>query len=280
MATSITIKENETLAILNELKKRGRATSFDLADATGINRDRVKLIMQRAIIPTYPEATSEPRHGYFWTEQKKAPIPAVERYAEPKNSEGYMDTTASRAIKNVSRDEYTPGDIWVLREYQGGREPLFLVLACDSKTKSVCGWNVMPIDQWFNEFTDVPVTIKGKPHYVRPSRITSRRSQQLERSRDAISDKELLQIKMKLAVFLGVQTGEKIVEKTVEVPVEVTKEVPVVKEVRVEVPDEKSKKKIDELKQAVEDLETELELANQRADIWEKAFVTACGKGV
>lgn len=50
MASSITIKENETLAILNELKKRGQATSFDLADATGINRDRVKLIMQRASI--------------------------------------------------------------------------------------------------------------------------------------------------------------------------------------------------------------------------------------
>lgn len=276
MATSIVIKENETLAVLNELKKRGHATSIDLSNATGIKRDRVKLIMQRAIMPTYPEATSQPRQGYFWTEQEKVPVPAVERYAEPKNSEGYMDTTASKAIRNVSRDEYTPGDVWVLREYMSGREPLFLVLAHDSKSKSVCGWNVMPIDQWFNEFIDVPLTIKGKSYYVRPSRISSRRSQQLERSRDAISDKELQQIKMKLAVFLGVQTGERVVEKTVEVPVEKIVE----KEVRVEVPDEKSKRKIDDLQQAVTDLETELELATQRANIWEKAFMTACGKGV
>ena len=272
--------ENDCQKILNALKKRGHATSYDLSDDTGINRTKVKTIMQKAIIPTYPEASSEPRRGYFWKEQPKPVAPEVkkpERYAEPRNSEGYMDPTASAAIKNMPNGKYVPGDIWSTSEYVANGESLFLILAEDSKGKALIGLPVIPVDQWYNEWTDVTVNIKGRIYYVRTTRIGWKRERVMSRSRETVPHKDFEQIKMKVATYLGLQTVEveKIVEKEVEVPVEVEKIVE--KEVIVEGTSEKAKHKIEELEQAVDDLEAELELANQRGDIWEKAFTTAFG---
>lgn len=264
-------QRNKDIAVITEtLKTLGHATSFDISDLTGINRNRVKALMKACVMVQNPGCVkSVHSKGYFWdgpTDEPKKEETKPERYPDTHNHEGYPDPTMAKAMRNAMSD-YTPGEVWVYKDYNG-EEKLYLILG--SIKGSVTGLMVNEIDGWFDEQEDVSISVKGKLYYVEPCRILSKPSRILNRSRDTISDLEMTAIRKKIAEFLGVQTKEriveveKIVEKEVKVPVEVVKtvETPVV---------------IDRDDPMVPKLKAELELAKQAADIWEKAFYAVTG---
>lgn len=264
-------QRNKDIAVITEtLKTLGHATSFDIADLTGISRNRVKALMKACVMVQNPGCVrSVHSKGYFWdgpAEEPKKEETKPERYPDTHNHEGYPDPTMAKAMRNAMSD-YTPGEVWVYKDYNG-EEKLYLVLG--SIKGSVTGLMVNEVDGWFDEQEDVSISVKGKVHYVEPCRILSKPSRILNRSRDTISDLEMTAIRKKIAEFLGIRTKErvveveKVVEKEVKVPVEVVKEVGVVKEIPV-------------ADDRVKDLEMQLALAQQRADIWEKAFNAVTG---
>lgn len=283
-------RNKDIAAITETLKTLGHATSFDIADLTGINRNRVKDLMKAYVMVQNPGCVKAVHSkGYFWEgpveEPKKEPKP--ERYPDTHNHEGYPDPTMARAMRNVVNSEYTPGEVWVYKDYNG-EERLYLILG--SIKGSVTGLKVNDVDGWYDEKEDVSISVKGKPYYVEPCRILSKPSRILDRSRDTVSDLDMAAIRKKIAEFLGVQTKErvveveKVVEKEVKVPVEVevVKEIPVPDESsRAEVTAEVERKFRNEIAVLEENLynaEHDVEMALKEADIWKKAFyAVTCG---
>lgn len=283
-------RDKDVAVITDTLKTLGHASSFDIAELTGIDRNRVKHLIQRFVSAQNPGCIkSVHSKGYIWEgpteEPKKEEKP--ERYPDTHNSEGYPDPVAFRAIRNTV-SEYAPGEVWVHKDF-AGEEKLFLVLG--SRNGSVTGLNVQEIDGWFDENYDISVSVKSKLYYVDPRRITSKPARSFTRSRDTLSMATLVAIHKKICEFLGIKqttvVKEKIVEKPVEVekivekPVEVIKEVPVpVKASRADVEADVSRKfeaRIAELEAKLYATEHDVELAAQRADIWEEAFRAVTG---
>lgn len=286
-------KRNENInKIVEALKVMGHATSNELSDLTGIDRDVVKHLFHTHIKTMYPDnIVSYPRKGYEWMETKNPPeIKAAELKTEPtdkygpnKNSEGYSDPTASKAIKNVEKSERInsfkevhleqPGEIW---EYENGYynatsrvDTMLLVLT--SSGNSVCGLDVRLVDERYNKEYCAPINLKGKMYYVDCRRIFSKPAKSLDCRKAWLAEEAFKEIKTQIATCLGLEPV--VIEKTVEVPVEKvvekTVEVPVEKivEKKVEVP-----VMVDRDDSDVRALKRELAMAEQRAEIWEKAF--------
>lgn len=293
-------KRNEDInKIVETLRVMGHATASEISELTGINRNTIKCLFTSHIKPKYPDnAFSIPRKGYEWVEVKNPPeIKAAESKAEPtdkygpnKNSEGYSDPTASKAIRNVEKSERInsfkevhleqPGEIW---EYENGYynatsrvDTMLLVLT--SAGNSVCGLDVRLVDERYNKEYCAPINLKGKMYYVDCRRIFSKPVKSLDCRKAWLAEEAFKEIKTQIATCLGLEPV--VVEKTVEVPVEKvvekTVEVPVEKivEKTVEVP-----VMVDRDDPAVPRLKEQLAMAEQRAEIWEKAYyLMATGK--
>ena len=270
-------QRNKDIATITEtLKTLGHATSFDISDLTGINRNRVKMLMKSYVMEQNPGCVKSVHgKGYFWEgpteEPKKEEKP--ERYPETHNHEGYPDPTMARAMRNVMNNDYTPGEVWVFNDFNG-EEKMYLILG--SIKGSVTGLMVNEVDSWFNEEQNIPITVKGKMYYVDPWRILSKPARVLKRSRDTISGLDLSQIRASIGKFLGVEPNTKVVEveKVVEkeVPVEVVKEVEVEADIS-----KKFEERIADLEKNLRAAERDTEMAMQSADIWERAFYAVTG---
>ena len=298
-------KRNHDISeIVKSLKRLGKATSAQLEVETDIDRSRIKRLMNLYIIPSYPgKIESTKRVGYEWVGNSKEikTLPAEEttvtRYGPNKNSEGYSDPTAAAAIKSSLSAPIKvpvlqkPGEVWEWNKaiYTAADcvENFAIILAVSKKTVTCA--TVKPIDEYYEEKEDIALNIRGKMFYGSPRRLFCKPPKAFDCRKYTLKDEEFKELRNKIAEILG---AEKIVEKTVEVPVEVEKIV----EKTVEVPVEKIVEKTVEVPVEVEkivernvaDVETlnslmearqQLAMAEQRADLWERAYYTlATGK--
>lgn len=250
MYTKITTEERdrEIELIVEALKAMKKATSFEISDLTGIPRNRIKHLMADYVIPRYPEKIKSLRsQGYSWNEKEtdiQPKLTTISKY----NSEGYLDTTTYKAMKNIPNQDYIPGEVWTTKEHNGV-ERLMLILV--SSSTSVCGLLVMDVDDYFDENKDITISIKGKLYYVNPWYIISKPAKYLGKSKDKLPDSTLELVKNSIGKALGIKPIEKVVEITKEIPVEKIIEKPAETDPQIII---------------------DLMLAKQRADIYEKAF--------
>lgn len=223
----------------------------EIVEATGYRGDFPWCI--RDLMRDHPElekAGTSRSVKYKWNPEKGA-------NSEMRNSEGYPDGTAGRAIANVMRSQSSSngrypmrqsfGEVWeALANNNDDMEGLLVIAA---KEGTCIGYNVYPSKKPFmkQDYTMRWTDDKGQTHYVstiNPINISERKlTKRLYKLKDAEKDC----VKRSLLAACDIQLPEaeekvveKIVEKKVEVPVEVIKEVEkpveVVKEVQVEVP--------------------------------------------
>lgn len=172
--------------------------------------------------------------------------------SEMRNSEGYSDGTAGRAIANVMRSQSNSngrypmrqsfGEVWEASVNNDDMEGLLVIAAKEGTC--IC-YNVYPTKKPFmkQDYTMRWTDDKGQTHYVstiNPINISERK---LTKRLYKLGDAEKDCVKKSLLAACDIQFPEtevktveveKIVERKVEVPVEVVKEVE--KEVQVEVP--------------------------------------------
>lgn len=166
-----------------------------------------------------------------------------DRYNLPRNSEGYMDTTMSEAIKRamIKYNDHLPGEIWIHKRMNGGKIPKIIL--------SISGQFAYCISVFgkSNQSSDFKVkTRNGITKFVSMDRLERIRLKELEERDDIVSNRSMADLKLHLGALFNIA----VIEKEVEVPVEkeVIKEVekivevPVEKEVikEVEVPVEKN----------------------------------------
>lgn len=222
----------------------------EIVEATGYRGDFPWCI--RDLMSEHPELekTGTSRSvKYRWN-------PAKGVNSEMKNSEGYPDGTAGRAIANVMRSQSNSngrypmrqsfGEVWATSTASDDMEGLLVIAAKEGIC--IC-YNVYPSKKPFmkSDYTMRWTDDKGQMHYVstiNPINITERKlTKRLYKLGEA--EKECVRKSLLAACDIMLpepeeKVVEKIVEKKIEVPVEVVREVEkpveVVKEVQVEVP--------------------------------------------
>lgn len=156
---------------------------------------------------------------YIWSPQKAA-------NSEMKNSEGYPDPTAGKALANAMKSDgkyhrnFKFGEIYACSEQRGDQEGLLVI---SSKSGTVVGLNVYPemkdfmngFYTWHDERGD---------HFVSPIQVVNVKERNLTKKMFELDQKAKEECKDIFAAVLGLQS---FVETKVAMPVEVIKEVPV-----------------------------------------------------
>lgn len=183
-----------------------------------------------------------------------------DRYNLPRNSEGYIDTTMSEAIKRAMTkyNDHLPGEIWIHKRMNGGRIPKIIL--------SISGQFAYCISVFgkSNQSSDFKVKTKnGITKFVAMDRLERIRLKELEERDDIVSNRSMADLKLHLGALFNIA----VVEKEVEVPVEkeVIKEVEKIVEVPVE------KEVIKEVEKKVEVPVTdnfEFEMCKRERDIY------------
>lgn len=305
------IREEDALAIVACIKKHSpeKITAVKVGEEVGLSARRVWDVMYTVIKHKYPEIVSYRQDGYRWEgegfvdpeEIVSTEMDVDQHYAnsdnyidasEPEkedlshNAEGYKDPTAAAILKRFERSDnkVRAGEIWST----GNQDVYFLVLA--TFPGLVVGLNICKIDTWFDPEWDVRILIGKDQYYINIKRLTSRPAKTIIANYGRIDKNRLNLIRASIGGMLNLKTvEEKIVEKPVEVIREVVKEVPVEKVVfktkfdrkklRRPINNKQTLKKIEAAEESWNIQQHMLEMAAQRADIWEQAFrMMATGK--
>ena len=260
-------------------------TATEISELTGISKWTVMEHIKRWIKPAYPHnIISNTRKGYRWvsTAATESNNNVAEVIVAPANSmistkydyrrteEGYKDPTAAKAMVNVEKEETKtpkPGDIWESED----PKTLFLVLSIVGN--SLVGFQIKDMNGYYNPKYHRIIKIDDEQKYFSIRIIDFRQASSYTKKKMRIGEDQVNRIKNEHFKALGlspdpiIKTVEKVVEKRVEVPVEK------IVEKRIEVPVEKTEPVvIDRDDPMVPKLKEKLMLAEQRAEIWEKAY--------
>lgn len=261
-------------------------TAEGISELTGISRWTVMRHIKKYIRPKYPEnLLTSTRLGYKWvgstpvtnttnvkenvTEVIVAPANNT-KYDYRRTEEGYKDPTAAKAMVNFEKEETKtpkPGDIWESED----PKTLFLVLSIVGN--SLVGFQIKDMNGYYNPKYHRIIKIDDEQKYFSIRIIDFRQASSYTKKKMRIGEDQVNRIKNEHFKALGlspdpiIKTVEKVVEKRVEVPVEK------IVEKRIEVPVEKTEPVvIDRDDPMVPKLKEKLMLAEQRAEIWEKAY--------
>ena len=175
-------------------------------------------------------------------------LPKLERYPDHKNSEGYVDLTASKAIENVEPKkpvktvaDPAPGQVWDVKSSNGSVEK-YIVLAVDYiEDFCICTPYVKTEDAYMGWCHKI---------YYNPVRYFVERTWNIPLS--ALTD-----IRNELSSFLGIDPVEKIVE--VKVPEKVVETATNPDAIYTEA-------------------DMEMALTKQKAEIYERCFKMMCSR--
>lgn len=189
-----------------------------------------KTFLSTFVIPEYPNIKSIPRKGYVWDpiDTKK------EEKSTFKNSEGYSDPTAGKAIANCMTYQNTegeesnqlPGEVWFLDPgtYKGNKKFLALVIAGSKGCINYIPVRDFVLDKgYFFAGYCVPFTaINGREYFVDIRQLRTSGQNAFDRYSFLLDFDKFKSIKQKIAERFKIET----VEVVKEVPVYETKEVP------------------------------------------------------
>lgn len=247
-----------------------------------------KTFMSHYVAPNYPEIEAIPRKGYIYRGIKKEEKTDKELY---KNSEGYLDPTAGKALANLmmsakvkkTETNLVPGEVWTRStgSYSGNKEELALILG-----ESSYAINYIPVrdsvldkDFFYADYC-IKFEYSGKKYFVDWRQIKTCGENPFA-SRNGgkymflLSDDIFEEIKQHIAKRFDIQqtVKEVIKEKKVEVPVYEVKEVPakITREDAIKFLTEDGY--FDEEKPSID-----LAVWKAKAIAWENAFRLMCGK--
>ena len=279
-------KERDELIIEAVKQYEGLVTSKEIAELTGISRSVVKNNMSR-IMKENPNIKAIPKKGYYYSVDKS-------KKSEMKNSEGYFDPTAGKAIANamMSKNEVNqiPGEIWVREtgSYSKNNTELALVIGA---SKGVI--NYIPVKDFFTEkeyyFEEHCTNFllpSGTKVYVDYYQVRVSGQNSFERGKyECLLDPDIYQeILDRISERFNISRPKEIVKEipvyeTKEVPVEITQEKAIDFLVKNGWLDDYKNKLVANVKKATENNGEKLYSAYKaKAEAWESAFRLMCGK--
>ena len=281
--------------IVEVLSTMGKAKASDISELTGISQWNVSDLIRKYVKPMYPEnITVFVGKGYVWkngeeiknVQETKTEV-IEDKHGYGKNHEGYSDPTASKALDNVEKimsfrnAPPKPGDIceYECAYYSRSTDVDTYMLVLSVGENYACGYGLKLLEDFYDGEFCFKLRLNKVDYYIDARKVFVKSGKAIKARRFFISEDKFNAIKAKTSKLLGFDVVERVVEKEVKVEVPVEK---IVEKV-VEVPVEKIVETpvvIDRDDPMVPKLKMELELAQQRAEIWERAYYAlATGKG-